>query len=40
MRAMRRAMTETRPHDDAAAVKGISENLYGDLDRSAEGTRA
>jgi hypothetical protein len=39
MQAMRRAMTETRPHD-VAAIKGILENLYGDLDRSGEGTRA
>jgi hypothetical protein len=40
MQAMRRAMTETRPHDDVAATKGILENLYGDLDRNGEGTRA
>jgi len=39
MQAMRRAMTETRPQD-VAAIKGILENLYGDLDRSGEGTRA
>jgi hypothetical protein len=40
MQAMRRAMTETRPHDDVAAIKGIMESLYGDLGRSGEGTRA
>ena len=40
MQAMRRAMTETRPHDDVAAIRGILENLYGDLDGSGEGTRA
>jgi hypothetical protein len=39
MQAMRRAMTETRPHD-VAAIKGILENLYGGLDRSREGAWA
>ena len=32
-------MTETRRHD-VAAIKGILESLYGDPDRSGEGTRA
>jgi hypothetical protein len=32
-------MTETRPRE-AAATKGILENLYGGLDLSGEGARA
>jgi hypothetical protein len=36
---MRRAMTETQRRD-VAAIKGILESLYGDLDRSGEGTWA